>query len=68
MWPGPGSITRTAPVSLGTHSWASVVGRGRGDFRRGLAPAGAVEGNDAGDTDQCSVVTAFLAALGTWWS
>lgn len=26
----PWSVTRTAPVSLGTHSWASTVGRGRG--------------------------------------
>ena len=66
--PSPGSVTRTAPVSLGTHSWASTVGRGRGDLRRGLAPAGAVDSNDTGDTDLCSVVTAFIAALGTWWS
>ena len=66
---GPALERNTHSPCVSGDTLLGLHGReGTRDLRRGLAPAGAVDSNDAGDTDLCSVVTAFIAALGTWWS
>jgi len=64
----PGERNTHSPCVSGDTLLGLHGREGTRDLRRGLAPAGAVDSNDAGDTDLCSVVTAFIAALGTWWS
>ena len=71
----PGERNTHSPCVSGDTLLGLHGREGTRDLRRGLAPAGAVSSNDAGDTDLCSVVTAWLGLVHSnlqkqglpWW-